>query len=146
MMEKRPDHSKEGDRSVVAKPGQPTPAERQARKDVLWESLNKVLNTLMVGHAAGLVTCLTLLKDYKDNSQLEGVGWFVALFGYGLIIAALSVLAWTIGRADYVWLFGYRFETNKRLDMFSITATCALMSTALMVLAILIAVIKFAAL
>jgi hypothetical protein len=142
MTEKRVDDSKEGDRSAVAKPGEFTPEERrQFRKD-LWESLNKVLNTLMVGHAAGLVTCLTLLKDYKDNSQLAGVGWFVVLFGYGLIIAALSVLAWTIGPGDYVVLFGKRFDALRRLDMFSITATCAVMSTVLMALAVLIAVFK----
>ena len=71
---------------------------RQVRKD-LWEALNKALNTLMVGHAAGLVTCLTLLKDYNAASPgpLRGLGIFILLFGVGLVIAVISVWAWTVG-------------------------------------------------
>ena len=62
-------------------PREPSPAERREERHDLWEALNKALNTLMLGHAAGLVTCLTLMKDYKENSQLEGLGTFIALFG-----------------------------------------------------------------
>jgi hypothetical protein len=54
----------------------------------LWEAFNKALNTLILGHAAGLVTCLTLLKDYKD----QGLGVFIRLFGAGLIRAGLGNL------------------------------------------------------
>jgi len=38
-----------------------------------WEAVNKGLTTLMVAHAAGMVTCLTLIKDYKDTGPLKGV-------------------------------------------------------------------------
>src|SRR5260221_1781472 len=61
---------------------------RQRHND-LWETVNKALNTLMVGHAAGLVTCLTLIKDY-NNPQLKGLGWFITLFGLGLFLAVVS--------------------------------------------------------
>ena len=50
--------------------------DRDARKDA-WDVTNKALNTLMIAHAAGLVACVTLLKDYKDNAQLKGLGVFM---------------------------------------------------------------------
>jgi hypothetical protein len=114
-------------------------ADRREERNDLWEALNKALNTLMVGHAAGLVTCLTLLKDYKD----KGLGWFIVLFGIGLIIAAFSVLAWTVGRADYVvFPRGKRFIIPQP-QLFWTTAAFALLSTVLMAAAILIAIFKF---
>jgi hypothetical protein len=82
-------------------------------------------------------------KGLQRQLSASGVGVVHCAVRVGLIIAAFSVLAWTVGRADYVVLFGKRFETRQRLDMFSITATCALMSTVLMALAILIALFKF---
>jgi hypothetical protein len=39
----------------------------QRRKDN-WEAVNKAVYTLIVGHAAGLVACMTLLKDYNATS------------------------------------------------------------------------------
>jgi hypothetical protein len=70
---------------------------------MLWEAhlVATRHSTLMVGHAAGLVTCLTLIKDYKDNPQLKGLGTFIVLFGVGLVIALSAVVAWLFGRADY---------------------------------------------
>jgi hypothetical protein len=145
MTEKRAEDSRERDRSAVAAPQELSLADqRQARKD-LWEALNKALYTLMVGHAAGLVTCLTLIKDYKENPQLKGLGTFIALFGVGLIIAVFSVLAWTVGRADYVVLpWKKQFDLRQRQpQLFWWTAGCALLSTILMAVAILMAVFKF---
>jgi hypothetical protein len=43
-------------------------------------------------HAAGLITCLTLLKDYNNTPQLKGVGLFVGLFGMGLIAAMTAFI------------------------------------------------------
>ena len=56
----------------------------ERRKDN-WEAANKALYSLMVGHAAGLVGCLTLLKDYDATSpgHLKGLGAFIWLFGLG---------------------------------------------------------------
>ena len=58
----------------------------------------------MLGHAAGLVTCLTLMKDAKENPQLQELGTFILLFGVGLIVAVFSVMAWTVGAASFVVL------------------------------------------
>jgi hypothetical protein len=77
---------------------------RQRQMD-LWEAVNKALNTLMVGHAAGLVTCLTLMKDY-NNPQLKGLGWFITLFGLGLFLAVVSAAVWIVGRFNY-WVFPF---------------------------------------
>jgi integrase len=43
-----------------------------------WAAINKGATSLMVAHAAGLMTCLTLIKDYKDNPPLRGVGAITA--------------------------------------------------------------------
>jgi hypothetical protein len=88
MTETRPDDSRERDRS-------------ERRKD-LWEAVNKALNTLMVGHAAGLVTCLTLIKDYNNTPQLKGLGWFITLFGLGLFLAVVSAAVWVAGRFNCI--------------------------------------------
>ena len=39
----------------------------------LWEATVKGVNSLLIAHGAGLVTCLTLLKDYDTNpDDLKG--------------------------------------------------------------------------
>jgi hypothetical protein len=77
----------------------------QRRKDS-WEAVNKALYSLMVGHAAGLVGCLTLLKDYNATSpgHLKGLGAFIWLFGLGLYLAIVSASVWIFGRYNY-WVF-----------------------------------------
>jgi hypothetical protein len=75
--------------------------------DKLWEVQSKGLNYLLIAHAAGLVACLTLLKDYDTTPRLKGVGVFVWLFGLGLMstIATLTFLfsrrqAQIVGRTE----------------------------------------------
>jgi hypothetical protein len=55
---------------------------------------------LLVAHAAGLITCLSLLKDYEHTPRLKGIGVFVYLFGFGLIAAAAAygALAYLVTR------------------------------------------------
>jgi hypothetical protein len=127
--------------------------ERERRKDN-WEAVNKALSSLMVGHAAGLVVCSTLLKDYNAASpgHLKGLGWLIALFGIGLFLAVISAVVWIVGRFNY-WVFPFTipFTGKKRWDIPHNkrdwwTAACALVSTVLMGAAILIAVFKFATL
>jgi hypothetical protein len=55
-----------------------------------WDVQVKAANYLMIAHAAGLVTCVTLLKEYKDNAQLKGIGVFIGLFGSGLMVAIMA--------------------------------------------------------
>jgi threonine/homoserine/homoserine lactone efflux protein len=71
---------------------------REAVRDNLkeeWDILYKAPTTLMVANAAGLVTCLTFLKDFKDYNttpQLKDVGIFVWMFGIGLLLASGATL------------------------------------------------------
>jgi hypothetical protein len=157
MTEKRTDDSRENDRK------RRIAAERQEfaddlnctkleafdrlrqRQMNLWEAVNKALNALMVGHAAGLVTCLTLIKDYNNTPQLKGLGPFIVLFGVGLFLAVASAAVWIVGRFNF-WVFPFTggkrwyIPYNKR-DWW--TAALAFLSTILMALAILSAVFKF---
>ena len=34
----------------------------------------KIVGYLLASHAAGIITCLSVLKDYKDNPQFKGIG------------------------------------------------------------------------
>jgi hypothetical protein len=118
----------------------------QRRKDS-WEAVNKALYGLMVGHAAGLVGCLTLLKDYNATSpgHLKGLGAFIWLFGLGLYLAIVSASVWIFGRFNY-WIFpftgGKRWYVPHGIRDW-LTAALAFISTGLMVLAIFFAIYKF---
>ena len=64
------------------------------RSAELWDIQVKGVNYLLVAHAAGLVTVLTLLKDYpfKDQPLLQGTrfAWIIVPFGLGLIFAIIA--------------------------------------------------------
>jgi hypothetical protein len=72
----------------------------------IWDVLLKGVNYLLIAHAAGLVTCLTLLKDYKDNPQLKGLGGFIGLFGFGLIFAITAL----VGLITAKFRMGIKFD------------------------------------
>jgi hypothetical protein len=130
-------------------------AVNQRRKDN-WEAVNKALYALIVGHAAGLVACMTFLKDYNTASPgpLKGVGTFITLFGVGLFLAIVSAVVWIVGRYNY-WVFPFTVTSGWRItatpSQWDIphnkrdwwTAALALISAFLMALASLIAVCKF---
>jgi hypothetical protein len=80
------------------------------RKDH-WDILYKGSNTLMVAQAAGLVTCLTLLKDYTPTNpaQLRGLPVFLFLFGIGLVLAILVHVLVLLIRRQYLMM-----NTSKR--------------------------------
>lgn len=87
---------------------------RAERKEE-WDLLHKGATTLMVANAAGLVTCLTLLKDYNSTPQLKGVGAFIWVFGIGLLAATFAMFGvmairplWLRGRPPerYGWYIG----------------------------------------
>jgi hypothetical protein len=65
----------------------------------------KLLGYLFAAHAGGMIACLSVLKDYKDNLQLKGIGIFVALFGFGLIITALAFVLLAVAiECAYRWI------------------------------------------
>jgi hypothetical protein len=59
----------------------------------------KAANYLLVGHAAGLVGCLSVLKDYDSTPQLKGLGTFVVLFGIGLLSAIVYYASLALARS-----------------------------------------------
>jgi hypothetical protein len=121
----------------------PKSKDRDARKDA-WDVNNKALNTLMVAHAAGLVACLTLLKDYKDNPQLKGLGLFIGLFGLGLVAAVICAVLLLIFRTQYLRGPGAR-ESNYRPMTRTLFALVHI-PVVLLIVALLIAVYKFSTL
>jgi hypothetical protein len=115
--------------------------DRAARTDA-WEVSNKAINSLMVAHAAGLLACVTLLKDYKEDTphQLKGLGLFIGAFGLGLVAAIISSALLLMVRIQYLRGPGQR-ESHYR----TLVTTCialANISVVILILAILLAVCK----
>jgi hypothetical protein len=52
-----------------------------------YDAQAKGANYLLVAHAAGLIGCLSVLKDYATIPQLKGLGTFILIFGVGLLAA-----------------------------------------------------------
>jgi len=65
-----------------------------------YDSLMKGVHYLLIGHAAGLLACLTALKDYFDHLNLKGIGCLILLFGGGLIATVLLWILSLIGRME----------------------------------------------
>jgi hypothetical protein len=59
----------------------------------------KNANYLLLAHAAGLVGCITVLKDYAATPQLKGMGTFVVLFGVGLLASIFTYIALVLAPA-----------------------------------------------
>jgi hypothetical protein len=59
----------------------------------------KNANYLLAAHAAGLIGCLTVLKDYEATPQLKGMGTFVVLFGIGLLASISNYVALVFSRS-----------------------------------------------
>jgi len=117
--------------------------DRDWRKET-WDVANRAVNTLMVAQAAGLVTCLTLLKDYGDKPQLKGSGVFIAVFGLGLVAAIVSSFFLLISRAQY--LRGPDGRESNYLALSRTWIILAHVSLVILIAAILLAVYKFSTL
>ena len=106
-------------------------------KKQLWEVRFKGMNYLLIAHGAGLVACLTLLKDYDTTPTLKGVGVFVWLFGLGLITAIFAAVSlYSLGQAELVGRAAGPWK--RRVIALSLTAT-----TLLLIAAIVVSIWKF---
>src|SRR6266481_8562256 len=90
----------------------------------LWEVHLKAVNSLLIAHGAGLVACLTLLKDYDTNPHLKHIGWFIGLFAFGLLWGMLAYLELLIHRRLVVagttpWLEGWEWRSAGYSAFFS---------------------------
>lgn len=63
-----------------------------------FEIFSKGGNYLLIGHSAGLVGCLSVVKDHPEKlpAQFQGIGQLVLLFGSGLL---LGILFWGMSMA-----------------------------------------------
>ena len=64
-----------------------------------FDSDLKNANSLLIAHGAGLVGCLTVLKDYSPTGQYAGVGHFIVLFIAGFILASMGLIGLHINRS-----------------------------------------------
>jgi hypothetical protein len=78
-----------------------------------YENHGKSANYLLAAHGAGLVGCLSLLKDYANTPQLKGVGAFIVLFGVGLLGSIAAYVSIAISRAIALNLVVYGSETDE---------------------------------
>jgi hypothetical protein len=107
------------------------------RKQIIEFELDAI-KYLLVSNAAGLITCITLVKDYKDNPNLHGIGTFVVLFGFGLVAGGFAYMFAMMERM-YV---GVDASELKRFSSWG--AYTFIASAVLLLLALLTAIWKFA--
>jgi hypothetical protein len=65
-----------------------------------FDSDLKNVNSLLVAHGAGLVGCLSVLKDYNPTGQYAGIGIFISLFVVGFILACMGLIGMHSDRSE----------------------------------------------
>lgn len=60
--------------------------------------LQRAANSLLVAHGGALLACLSQLKDYGTNPQLKHIGFLIASFAAGFMIATLAYIDIAMGR------------------------------------------------
>jgi len=58
----------------------------------------RIANSLSVAHAAGLLACVTAIKDYQNLPPALGIGQLILIFGGGLLGAILLYASLVAGR------------------------------------------------
>jgi hypothetical protein len=70
-----------------------------------FDSDLKNAHYLLVAHGAGLAGCLATLKDYATTPQLKGVGIFIVIFCFGLLLATMGTASLSLRRSNVLkWL------------------------------------------
>jgi hypothetical protein len=67
-------------------------AEVRADIDDWHDLLHKGANSLLVAHGGAMVARLYQLKDYGTNTNLKHIGFMIAAFAMGFIIAAIGYI------------------------------------------------------
>jgi heme/copper-type cytochrome/quinol oxidase subunit 1 len=110
---------------------------RESIKDDLEQEL-KATAYLMTGHAAGLLGCLTFLKDYDPTKSLiHGVGTVIAIFSAGFTLSALALVLFFVVRVNVKATFEFR----EPLPISAMMAFRYLQALSLLVLVIAVLVI-----
>jgi hypothetical protein len=77
--------------------------DEQMRLDVIkdnFDTYGKGANLLLVANAAGLVGCLSTLREYNSTPLLRGIGMPIVLFGLGLLFAISGYVAMSASRLE----------------------------------------------
>jgi hypothetical protein len=67
-------------------------AEIRADIDDWHDLLQRGANSLLVAHGGAMLACLYQLKDYSTNNQLKHIGFVIAAFAAGFIIATIGYI------------------------------------------------------
>jgi hypothetical protein len=59
----------------------------------------KSANYLFVAHGAGVIGCLSVIKDYASASQLHGIGSLIVIFSVGFLAGVLNYVSLVLSRA-----------------------------------------------
>jgi hypothetical protein len=113
-----------------------------------YESLFKGANYLFVAHGAGFLGCLALLKDYASTPQYKGIGFFVIVFGIGLIAGLLYYISLAFSRATALNAVMDEEEVDRAWQLFLtlINVPALVISIGALLVAIVELMARFAAL
>lgn len=120
------------------------PADKDATKDH-YERTVKSANYLLVAHGAGLVGCLSALKDYANVPQLKGLGIFIVLFGVGLLgaIANYAIATFFIMFADARTELKSAAEYRGLITVNQLGIVGLILSVATLVAAVIAIIVRF---
>jgi hypothetical protein len=106
----------------------------------------KSANYLLAAHAAGLIGCLSVLKDYNSTPQLKGLGVFVVLFGIGLIAAIVNYIAVFLARATVMNVKDYDPDGPTTKFLMGLHLCALAVALVALIVAIVILIFRFASL
>jgi uncharacterized membrane protein YiaA len=120
------------------------PDDKDANKDH-YERTVKSANYLLVAHGAGLVGCLSVIKDYANVPQLKGLGFFIALFGIGLLgaIAYYALATFSIMFAAAQTEIKSKAEYRGLIALSHLGVWGAIISLATLVIAVVAIIVRF---
>ena len=67
-----------------------------------YEHHLKTANYLVAAHAAGLIACLALIKDYANTPMLKGIGFYIIVFGIGILASIAHYISLSFSRATAI--------------------------------------------
>jgi hypothetical protein len=104
----------------------------------------KNANYLLAAHAAGLVGCLTVLKDYAATPELKGMGTFVVLFGIGLLASISNYIALVFARSHALRPYNRASDELTKAFLKRIHLGSVAVALLMLVIAIFVVVFRFA--
>jgi hypothetical protein len=113
-----------------------------------YENHGKSANYLLAAHGAGLLACLTTLKDYAQTPQFKGIGVLIVIFSVGLFGSVLTYASVAFARMMALNMAVYEDRNYGRAPTVLLVLNVAglLLALACLVVALAFIVIRFACL